>query len=107
MWDPELPASRGNAWESSPAAETTMPVSPNACLTLTPGAGAFSVRTVDAATVDATNLRMYGWAEKMIFGTSERVLHTVHRAAASDRTSVPRPRVPVIHKASATTRPCS
>lgn len=107
MWDAELPASRGNAWESSPAAETTVPVSPNACLTLTPGAGAFSVRQVDATTVDAINLRTYGWAEKMVVGTSERVLRTVHQAATSDPTRVSRPRVPVIHKVSATTRPCS
>jgi Protein of unknown function (DUF4238) len=107
MWDPQLPASRGNAWESSPAAETTVPVAPSACLTLTPGTGAFAVRHVDAAAVDTINLRTYGWAEQTIFGTSEYVLRTVHQAATSDPRRVPRPRVPVMHKVSATTSPCS
>jgi uncharacterized protein DUF4238 len=107
MWDSQLPASRGNAWESSPAAETTVPVAPNACLKLTPGAGAFSVRPVNATTVDPINLRTYGWAEQTIFGTSEQVLRAVHQAATRNPTQVPRPRVPAIHKVSATKRPCS
>lgn len=37
MWDPQLPASRRNAWASSPRAETTFPIGPTACLQISPG----------------------------------------------------------------------
>ena len=102
MWDPQLRASRGNAWESSPAAETTVPVAPNACLKLTPGAGGFAMEHVDTATVGTINLRTYGWAEQAIFGTSDHAVRAVHQAATADPTTVPRPHLPVIHDVSAT-----
>ncbi|TML00268.1 MAG: DUF4238 domain-containing protein [Actinobacteria bacterium] len=102
MWDAHLPASRGNAWESSPAAEATVPIAPSACLKLTPGTGGFAVEEADAATVQALNKRTYGWAEQALFGTSDRAVRAVHHAAMTDPATVPLPRVPIIHKMRAT-----
>lgn len=50
MRDPRLPASQGNAWASSPHAETTFPVGPTACLKITPGAESFNVDRADHRT---------------------------------------------------------
>ena len=96
MWDPNLPPQRGNAWGSSPQAETTVPVGPKVCLKITPGAEGFAVESADAQTVDEINLRTYGWAEQAIFGRSQSVVEEVHRAAQSDPSKVPRPKVPPI-----------
>lgn len=94
MWDPALPAHRGNAWESSARAETTIPVAPDACLRITPGKGRFAVATAGRTVVDEINLRTYGWAEKSIFGGSPQRVQAVHDAAQADPKRVPTPKVP-------------
>jgi hypothetical protein len=95
MFDPtpRFPWS-GNAWLSSPNAEATMPLGPDACLRMTPGEERFSTRTVEATVVEEINLRTYGWAEQSIFGTSQEAVVQVHRVAKRDRRRVPRPRIP-------------
>lgn len=97
MWDPNLPETRGNAWMSSPQAETTVPVGPTACLKIMPGKESFTVEPADAALVADINLRTYGWSDVAIFGTNEQVLRDVHAEAQAHPTSVPRPVIPVIH----------
>ena len=97
MWDPNLPATRGNMWESSATAETTVPLAPGACLKLTPGGSRYAVASADAATVDAINLRTYGWAAEKIFGTTTSVVAGVHAKAQANPESVPAPVAPKIH----------
>jgi hypothetical protein len=96
MWDPNLPPQRGNAWASSPQAETAIPVGPKVCLKITPGAEGFAVERADKQTVDAINLRTYGWAEQAVFGRTQDVVEEVHRAAEADPSQVPRPKVPPV-----------
>jgi hypothetical protein len=97
MWDPNLPATRGNMWESSATAETTVPLAPGACLKLTPGDSRYAVVPADAPTVDAINLRTYGWAADEVFGTTTAVVGDVHANAQADPESVPAPVVPKLH----------
>ena len=96
MWDPELPETRGNAWMSSPRAETTFPVGPAACLRITLGQESFAVEQAEAATVASINLRTYGWAENSVFGTNEQILRDLHRQARVDADRVPHPVVPTL-----------
>ena len=98
MWDPNLPGTRGNMWESSATAETTVPLAPNVCLKLTPGDSGYAVVPADTATVNAINLRSYGWAAEKIFGTSTAVVRDVHAKAHADPDSVPAPVAPRIHE---------
>jgi hypothetical protein len=98
MWDPNLPATRGNMWESSATAETTVPLAPHVCLKLTPRDSGYAVMPADAATVDAINLRTYGWAAEKVFGTSTGVVRDVHAKAQADPASVPAPVAPKIHE---------
>jgi hypothetical protein len=97
MWDPNLPPTRGNMWESSATAQTTVPLAPGACLQLTPGDSRYAVASADAATVDAINLRTYGWAAEKIFGTTTSVIAGVHANAQANPESVPAPVAPKIH----------
>jgi hypothetical protein len=98
MWDPNLPATRGNMWESSATAETTVPLAPYVCLKLTPGDSGYAVLPADAATVNTINLRSYGWAAEKIFGTSTAVVRDVHAKAQADPASVPAVVAPRIHE---------
>ncbi len=98
MWDPNLPATRGNMWESSATAETTVPLAPHVCLKLTPGDSGYAVMPADAATVDAINLRTYGWTAEKVFGTSTGVVRDVHAKAQADPASVPAPIAPKVHE---------
>jgi Protein of unknown function (DUF4238) len=84
----------GNAWQSSPNAQATIPLSPDVCLLMMPGDERFSTVTANARTVEDINLRMYGWAEQSIFGTSQDAVVRVHRAAKHNKKRVPRPRMP-------------
>lgn len=74
----------GNAWQSSPNAETAVPLAPNACLLIVPGGEGFKVGQADANRVEEINLRSYGWAEHSIFGSREQVVYgDGHRPVAS------------------------
>jgi hypothetical protein len=94
MHDPELRDGQGHAWSSSPAAETTFPVAPNTCLKLTPGNAGFSVRQATADDVVEINLRTYGWADKLIFGTDAEAVKGVRQSALTEPTKVVKPQVP-------------
>jgi hypothetical protein len=69
----------GNAWNSSPTAQTTVPLGPQRCLVLEPGAAGIGEAHVDAAQVMHVNLRIYGWAERFIYGTTQAVVCQVRR----------------------------
>lgn len=94
MHDPDLRDGRGHAWESSPRAETTFPVAPNACLKLTPGIAGFSVQQATADEVVEINLRTYGWADKVIFGTGAAAVEGVRQSAIAKPAKVVKPRAP-------------
>jgi hypothetical protein len=96
MWDPNLPGTRGNMWESSATAETTVPLGPYACLKLTPGDSGYAIALADLATVNAINLRTYGWAAQKVFGMSTGVVREVHAQAQVDPALVPAPVAPRI-----------
>lgn len=95
MYDPELPWPwTGNGLNSSPTAETTVPLSSQACLLLTPG-GSWSgraVRHIGRSQVDTVNLRTYGWSDRHLFGENQALLDHVRRQARATPKRVPRPR---------------
>lgn len=84
----------GNAWQSSPNAETAVPLAPNACLLIVPGGEGFKVGQADANRVEEINLRSYGWAEHSIFGSREQVVCGVSAAAETSPEAVTSPRLP-------------
>jgi len=94
MHDPDLRSAQGHAWESSPRAETTFPVAPNACLKLNHGNAGFSVQQATADEVVQINLRTYGWADKVIFGTSPAAVEGVRQSVLARPAEVVKPRVP-------------
>jgi hypothetical protein len=81
----------GNAWQSSPAAYATLPLSPEVCLRvdgLYPGSLIF--REVESQ-VASTNLRTYGWAQRYVMGRSKDVLLELHALASAAPETVPKP----------------
>lgn len=83
----------GNALNSSPGAQTTIPLSSRACLLLEPvdpRCGRL-VRDLDQRAVDAINLRTYGWADRHLFAESQAVLDRLRRLAKASPRRVPRP----------------
>lgn len=63
-----------------------------------PGHGVFEVAVADADEVKTINLRTYGWADQLAFGTTTRILRGVHEAARAAPESVPAPISPKIHE---------
>jgi hypothetical protein len=94
---PKAPWS-GNAWLSSPNAETTVPLDPNHCLFLHPGETSISSVEIDANAVREINLRTYGWADRYIYGRTQEMVTTVRRQAKRMPHLVIKPRIarPVI-----------
>jgi hypothetical protein len=88
---PEHPWS-GNAWKSSPNAITFYPLSPSKGLLLSPGDCGLSGATSNAEQVRRLNLLTYGWAERRIFGRSQRTLSDVRRQAKRYPEEIARPR---------------
>lgn len=84
----------GNSLLSSDHAQTTIPLSPKACLLLTVGLPDGNRRTHDAdrMMVDEVNLRTYGWAARHIFGASQQAVTDVRHLARKNPSRVPRPR---------------
>lgn len=68
---------------SSPNAETFFPISSEFCLVVSPGEPV--VRPLDAnrAKVMETNLRIYGWADRYIYGRTQEAVTAVRRAGKS------------------------
>ena len=74
MYDVALREGRGNAFNSSPLAETTLPLSPDACLQLRTSGPRLAERRIEASDVDEINLRTYAWANRWSFGSEESVV---------------------------------
>ncbi|MBS1677915.1 MAG: DUF4238 domain-containing protein [Actinobacteria bacterium] len=66
---------------SSPNAETSFPLSANACLILRPGDPVIEAADADRDTVEGLNLRTYGWAEKLIYGSGQDLVVRIRKAA--------------------------
>jgi hypothetical protein len=95
MVDPTPPNPwTGNAWRSSPNAETVIPLCSRAALLLTPGEPRIGRQELTAREVLGINLRSYGWAERFLFGRSQAVLTAVHRDAKRHPSRVPKPQPP-------------
>jgi hypothetical protein len=84
----------GNAWKSSPAAQTTVPTGPHHCLMLEPGTAGIGEAPVGEDLVTRVNMRTYGWAERFIYGTAQDLVSTVRRQAKARPALVVRPTVP-------------
>jgi Protein of unknown function (DUF4238) len=95
IYDPSPPkpwASQG--FLSSRDVEVTVPVSDSACLLLRPEppGPALHVQDIDAAGVEALNLRTFGWAGARVFGATQQALVSVREAARRHPTRVVRPK---------------
>lgn len=77
---------------SSPHAQTTIPLSDEACLLLTPDGDVLATDDVTDREVMALNLRTYGWADEYIFGKSQPIVTAVRVAAKSRSHEVVRPK---------------
>lgn len=95
MHDPEPPWPwTGNGLNSSPAAETMVPLASDACLLLTPSGSRAgrAARRVGQAEVDSINLRTFGWADRHLFGESQAAIDRVRSLARAAPRRAPRPR---------------
>jgi hypothetical protein len=90
---PEYPWS-AQAWRSSPDVETTIPLSSNACLLVTPGPPFTDERGIARETVERINLRTYGWAQRYLYGSSQQTVVEMHTAAKKRPRDVVRPITP-------------
>jgi hypothetical protein len=75
----------GAAVLSSPDAETFFPISANHCLRISPGDP--ELKTVEASPshVMEINLRIYGWADRYIYGGSQNDVCVVRRALKTSK----------------------
>ena len=69
------------AWGSSPDVETTIPLSSNACMLITPGPPVTEESEVAREGVERLNLRTYGWAHSYIYGSSQVIVTGLRRLA--------------------------
>ena len=65
---------------SSPHAETYFPISSQSCLRLTPGEPVINTLEATRKQVVEANLRIYGWANRYIYGRTQEVVAAVRRA---------------------------
>lgn len=65
---------------SSPNAETFFPISSEHCLVLSPGQPIVRVLDANRSKVSQTNLRIYGWADRYIYGRTQESVAAVRRA---------------------------
>jgi len=93
MFDPtpKTPWS-GNAWASSPNAQTIIPVSSTTAILVTPGEPGTGWIEADPVDVDQINLRTYGWADRFLFGASQELVSGLRRKAKRRPALVVRPR---------------
>ncbi len=84
MYDVALRDGRGNAFMSSPLAQTTLPLSPDICLLVLPSGPPLAERTAPAEEVAAVNLRTYAWCKRWIFGPTEQAVRGVRKHASQD-----------------------
>jgi hypothetical protein len=82
MYDVALREGRGNAFGSSPLAQTTLPLGPLACLELRPSGPPLATREASQEEVADINLRTYAWAERWVYGSRAALLDAHERAQA-------------------------
>jgi hypothetical protein len=81
----------GAAWLSSPSVNTTMPLTPTACLRISPGdPDRLAVRGTRRQS-ERINLRTYGWATRFVYGASRGILEELHAYAVAHPDEVPAP----------------
>ena len=66
---------------SSPNAETYFPISSGAAIMVTPGRPTLHVSEATTSMVAETNLRIYGWANRYVFGRNQEAVARVRRGA--------------------------
>lgn len=66
---------------SSENAQTYFPISSDAAILLTPGPSTLEIHDLPARAVSETNLRVYGWADRFIFGRGQELVTEVRRKA--------------------------
>jgi hypothetical protein len=94
MFDPKpkYPWS-GNSWESSPKAQTTIPLSSQICLLIEPGGRDDpEVVDVDPGLVEEINLRTYGWAGDYVYGETQEIVVNLRRVAKRRPAEIVRPK---------------
>jgi len=99
MYDPALPEPfSAESWKSSPRAETTIPLSPDACLLIRPLSPGIDTQNVDDFGALVLNRRTFGWADGYVFGQDENVVAAVYQDALEnpDKVVHPRPRSQVL-----------
>jgi hypothetical protein len=82
----------GEAPASSPGAATTIPLDPNHLLLLRHGPPRVTTANAQRREVEDLNLRTYGWAERFVFGRTQKTVQDLRSLAKRWRTAVPRPR---------------
>jgi len=71
----------GHTIYSSPNAETYFPISSRSCLVVSPGEPTLRVFDANQTKVMETNLRMYGWGDRYIYGRTQEAVTKVRRAS--------------------------
>ena len=85
MFDAALRPGRGNAFRSSPIAQTTLPLDPGACLLLDSSDSYFKERgPIDSEEVENINMRTYAWADRWVFAGQPDTLTALHERALAD-----------------------
>jgi hypothetical protein len=87
---PEYPWS-GQGWGSSAGVEVAIPLTSDICLSLHHDEPRPAIQDVEQHAADATNLRMYGWANGYIYGTSQELVASVRQLAKRRPADVIRP----------------
>ncbi len=80
------------AWRSSPDVETTIPLSSDTCLLITPGPPITEERDISRERLERINLRTYGWAERYVYGSSQQTVVELRRLAKARPRDIVRPR---------------
>jgi hypothetical protein len=70
----------GAAVLSSPDAETYFPISAEHCLKISPGTPSLVLEDAPNSRVTEINLRIYGWAERFIYGGTQQDVCSVRKA---------------------------
>jgi hypothetical protein len=73
---------------SSPNATTYFPVSAACCIVMRPGEPTLSVEGLSGRKVTEVNLRIYGWAERFIYGGTQEAVASVRRALKTTKASL-------------------
>jgi hypothetical protein len=89
LYDPTPPhPGSGPGFQSSPNAETVLPVDPSFALALSPGPPEWREAAIDEAAVEDINLRAYAWSDAAFYGRSQKTVADVRTLARRQRARV-------------------